>query len=107
MFHLDVSERLAVHHPCDAIGHGGSSKPSDGLRAHFPGYDYADMVEAQHRLLTEGLGVPHARLVLGNSMGGMEVWVWAEAHPGVFRHEIENLREVIRGLGPRCRAPRQ
>ena len=66
----------------DAIGHGGSSKPSDGLRARFPGYDYADMVEAQHRLLTEGLGVPHARLVLGNSMGGMEVWVWAEAHPG-------------------------
>src|SRR5262249_8440864 len=52
----------------DGIGHGGSSKPSDGLRAHFPRYGYADMVEAQHRLLVEGLGVDHLRLVMGTSM---------------------------------------
>lgn len=66
----------------DAIGTGGSSKPSDGLRAHFPVYDYADMVEAQYRLLTEGLHLRHIRLVIGNSMGGMETWVWGVAHPG-------------------------
>jgi homoserine O-acetyltransferase len=66
----------------DAIGHGQSTKPSDGLHAKFPRYDYADMVEAQYRLLTEALGIKHLRLVIGNSMGGMETWVWGEAHPG-------------------------
>ena len=66
----------------DAIGTGGSSKPSNGLRAKFPEYDYADMVQAQYRLLTEGLGLRHLRLVLGNSMGGMESWVWGETYPG-------------------------
>jgi len=55
----------------DAVGHGRSLKPSDGLRMKFPHYDYADMVEAQYRLLTEGLGIRHLRLVIGNSMGGM------------------------------------
>ena len=65
----------------DAIGHGGSSKPSDGLRMKFPAYDYADMVEAQHRLLVEHLGVKHLALVTGNSMGGMESWQWAEQYP--------------------------
>src|SRR5471032_3212785 len=65
----------------DAIGHGKSAKPSDGLRTKFPKYDYADMVEAHHRLLTEGLQVPHARLVIGNSMGGMHAWLWGEKHP--------------------------
>jgi homoserine O-acetyltransferase len=65
----------------DAIGHGGSSKPSDGLRMTFPAYDYADMVEAQHRLLAEHLGVKHLALVTGNSMGGMESWQWAEQYP--------------------------
>src|SRR5262249_9931158 len=65
----------------DGIGHGGSSKPSDGLHARFPRYTYADMVRAQQRLLTEGLGVDHLRLVLGTSMGGMHAWVWAETHP--------------------------
>ncbi|MCK8784026.1 alpha/beta fold hydrolase [Roseomonas sp. NAR14] len=65
----------------DAIGTGGSSRPSDGLRAGFPRYDYEDMVRAQHRLLTEGLGVRHLRLVLGNSMGGMEAWVWGYTFP--------------------------
>lgn len=66
----------------DAIGHGKSSKPSDGLRTAFPQYDYDDLVAADHRLLTEHLGVRHLRLVLGNSMGGMETWIYAEREPG-------------------------
>ena len=66
----------------DAIGAGKSSKPSDGMRAGFPQYNYADMVQAQYRLVTEGLGIKHLRLVLGNSMGGMETWVWGIEHPG-------------------------
>jgi homoserine O-acetyltransferase/O-succinyltransferase len=65
----------------DAVGHGRSIKPSDGLRMKFPQYDYADMVEAQYRLLTEGLGIRHLRLIMGNSMGGMETWLWGEMHP--------------------------
>ncbi len=65
----------------DGIGHGKSSKPSDGLHAAFPRYGYRDMVEAQFRLLTDGLGVNHARLVFGTSMGGMHTWVWGETHP--------------------------
>lgn len=65
----------------DGIGHGKSSKPSDGLRAKFPRYVYRDMVEAQFRLLTEGLGVSHARLVMGTSMGGMHTWLWGQLHP--------------------------
>ena len=66
----------------DGIGHGKSSKPSDKLRAKFPRYGYIDMVEAQYRLLTNGLGVDHARLVMGTSMGGMHTWLWGELHPG-------------------------
>lgn len=65
----------------DSIGHGQSSKPSDALHAKFPHYNYEDMVEAQYRLVTEGLGVNHLRLVTGISMGGMHTWVWGEAHP--------------------------
>src|SRR5437667_2986205 len=65
----------------DGVGHGKSSKPSDGLHAKFPHYGYIDMVEAQYRLLTDGLGVNHARLVMGTSMGGMHTWLWVEAHP--------------------------
>ncbi len=65
----------------DGIGHGRSSKPSDGLHARFPHYGYRDMVEAQYRLLTEGLGVNHLRLVMGTSMGGMHTWLWGELHP--------------------------
>jgi homoserine O-acetyltransferase len=65
----------------DAIGHGDSSKPSDGLRMRFPAYDYDDMVRAQYRLLTERLGVKHLKLVIGTSMGGMQTWLWGEAHP--------------------------
>jgi homoserine O-acetyltransferase len=65
----------------DAIGHGKSSKPSDGLRAIFPRYDYTDMVDAQYRLLKEHLGVKHLRLVIGNSMGGMQTWIWGLRYP--------------------------
>ena len=65
----------------DGIGHGKSSKPSDGLKARFPQYGYNDMIEAQYRLLTEGLGVNHLRLVMGTSMGGMHSWVWGEKYP--------------------------
>jgi homoserine O-acetyltransferase len=65
----------------DGIGHGKSSKPSDGLKAKFPKYGYTDMIEAQHRLLTEGLGVNHLRLVMGTSMGGMHTWVWGQRFP--------------------------
>ncbi len=65
----------------DNIGHGKSSKPSDGLHARFPRYGYRDMIEAQYRLLTEGLGVNHLRLVMGTSMGGMHTWLWGEMHP--------------------------
>jgi homoserine O-acetyltransferase/O-succinyltransferase len=65
----------------DGIGHGKSSKPSDGMHAKFPHYGYLDMVEADYRLLTEGLGVNHARLVMGTSMGGMHTWLWGELHP--------------------------
>jgi homoserine O-acetyltransferase len=65
----------------DAIGHGGSSKPSDGLRGKFPHYTYDDMVLAQYRVITEKLGVNHLRLVMGTSMGGMHTWVWGETYP--------------------------
>ena len=68
----------------DDIGHGQSSKPSDGLRAKFPRYGYLDMVEAEYRLVTEGLGVNHLRLVMGTSMGGMHTWLWGEEHPGLM-----------------------
>lgn len=65
----------------DGLGHGKSSKPSDGLKTRFPKYDYTDMVDAQYRLVTEGLGIKHFRLVIGNSMGGMHSWIWAERYP--------------------------
>jgi homoserine O-acetyltransferase/O-succinyltransferase len=66
----------------DAIGHGQSAKPSDGLRAKFPRYNYDDMVLAQYRLVTEGLGIKHLRLVTGNSMGGMHTWIWGVSYAG-------------------------
>ncbi|MGI8672656.1 MAG: alpha/beta fold hydrolase [Luteitalea sp.] len=65
----------------DSIGHGRSSKPSDGLRAAFPRYGYEDMVRAQHHLMTKGLGVSRLRLVMGTSMGGMHTWLWAQRYP--------------------------
>src|SRR5579863_10103462 len=68
----------------DGIGHGQSSKPSDGLKTAFPKYDYDDMVDAQYRLVREGLGIKHLRLVIGNSMGGMHSWLWAEKYPDLM-----------------------
>jgi homoserine O-acetyltransferase len=65
----------------DAIGHGKSAKPSDGLKAKFPRYNYEDMVDAHYRLLTEGLGIRHLRMVLGLSMGGMQSWIWGARYP--------------------------
>lgn len=66
----------------DGIGVGKSTKPSDGLRAAFPQYNYADMVLAQYRMLTEGMGIRHLRLIIGNSMGGMQTWLWGGSYPG-------------------------
>lgn len=68
----------------DAIGRGRSSKPSDGLKGKFPHYRYRDMVESGYRLITEGLGVAHLRLVIGSSMGGMHAWMWAEMYPDLM-----------------------
>jgi homoserine O-acetyltransferase/O-succinyltransferase len=76
---LDVT-RYFVILP-DNIGHGKSSKPSDGLRARFPQYDYDDMVAAQHEMLEKGLGVNHLRLIMGTSMGCMHSWIWGETYP--------------------------
>jgi homoserine O-acetyltransferase/O-succinyltransferase len=91
----------------DTIGHGGSSKPSDGLRMRFPAYDYADMVEGEHRLLTEGLGIARMRLIMGTSMGCMHSFIWGETRPGFARAlmplacepiEIAGLNRVWRQL---------
>jgi len=68
----------------DNVGHGQSSKPSDGLKAHFPDYNYADLVDLQHKLVTETLGVKHLHAILGMSMGGMNAWQWAEAYPDMM-----------------------
>jgi homoserine O-acetyltransferase len=68
----------------DSIGHGKSSKPSDGMKTAFPKYNYEDMVDAQYRLVREGLGVRHLRLVIGNSMGGMHTWIWAGKYPDLM-----------------------
>lgn len=68
----------------DALGAGTSSKPSDGLKAKFPKYNYHDMVDAQYRLVTEGLGIKRLRLVLGNSMGGMQTWIWSSRYPDMM-----------------------
>lgn len=80
----------------DGIGTGKSSKPSDGLRARFPRYGYADMVTAQYRLVTEELGVNHLVIVLGTSMGGMQSWIWAERYP-----------DFMDGVVPLASAPTQ
>jgi homoserine O-acetyltransferase/O-succinyltransferase len=79
---LDVSKYFIILP--DAIGHDGSSKPSDGLEAAFPRYTYADIVEAHHLLVTKGLGLERLRLVLGTSMGGMQTWMWGERYPDMM-----------------------
>jgi homoserine O-acetyltransferase len=90
----------------DAIGHGKSSKPSDGMHAKFPRYRYIDMVEAQYRLFTEGLGVNHARLVMGTSMGGMHTWLWGELHPE-FMDALMPLASLPTQISGRNRAWRR
>ena len=90
----------------DGIGHGKSSKPSDGLHAKFPRYGYIDMVEAQYRLLTDGLGVNHARLVMGTSMGGMHTWLWGETHPD-FMDALMPLASLPTQISGRNRAWRR
>ena len=90
----------------DGIGHGKSSKPSDGLHARFPRYGYRDMVEAQFRLLTDGLGVNHARLVMGTSMGGMHTWLWGESHPD-FMDALMPLASLPTQISGRNRAWRR
>ena len=84
----------------DAIGHGKSSKPSEGLGTRFPRYNYDDMVRAQYRLLTEHLGVKHLRLVLGNSMGGMLTWLWGEEYPA-FMDVLAPLASEPSAMGGR------
>src|SRR6478752_5592576 len=90
----------------DGIGHGKSSKPSDGLHAKFPRYGYRDMVDAQYRLLTDGLGVNHARLVMGTSMGGMHTWLWDEMHPD-FMDALMPLASLPTQISGRNRAWRR
>jgi homoserine O-acetyltransferase len=68
----------------DGIGHGKSSKPSDGMKMAFPKYNYEDMVDAHYRLVKEGLGIKHLRLVMGNSMGGMHSWIWGVKYPDMM-----------------------
>jgi homoserine O-acetyltransferase len=90
----------------DGIGHGKSSKPSDDMHAKFPGYGYGDMVEAQYRLLTDGLGIKHARLVMGTSMGGMHTWLWGESHPD-FMDALMPLASLPTQISGRNRAWRR
>ena len=94
---LDVS-RFFVILP-DAIGHGRSSRPSDGLGPDFPRYGYGDIVEGQHRLLVQGLGIERLRLLLGTSMGGMQTWLWGERYPDAAQAlmAIASLPERITG----------
>jgi homoserine O-acetyltransferase len=90
----------------DGIGHGKSSKPSEGMHAKFPRYGYVDMIQAQYRLLTEGLGVKHARLVMGTSMGGMHTWLWGELHPD-FMDALMPLASLPTQISGRNRAWRR
>ncbi|MDB4899891.1 MAG: hypothetical protein JWN53_1699 [Gemmatimonadetes bacterium] len=90
----------------DGIGHGQSSRPSEGLHARFPRYTYDDMVDAQHRLLVEKLGVTHLRLVKGTSMGGMHSWVWGERYPD-FMDGIVPLASVPTQIAGRNRMIRR
>jgi homoserine O-acetyltransferase/O-succinyltransferase len=97
---LDASRNFIVIP--DGVGHGASSKPSDGLKAKFPRYTYDDMVKAQHRLLTESLGVSHLRLVIGTSMGGMHTWIWSETYPG-FMDALMPLASLPNAIAGRNR----
>lgn len=101
---LDASKYFIVLP--DGLGHGKSAKPSDGLRAKFPAYRYRDMVEAQYRLLTEGLGVDHLYLVLGTSMGGMHAWMWGSRYP-TFADYLMPLASLPKAMSGRNRTWRK
>src|SRR5690242_4573284 len=94
---LDASENFIIIP--DSIGVGGSSKPSDGLKGKFPHYRYHDIVEAEHRLVIEGLGIHHLRMVMGSSMGGMQTWMWGEMYPdlmdGLFQSRACPSRSAV------------
>ena len=106
---LDASKYFIIL--TDAIGAGKSSKPSDGLRTKFPRYNYDDMVAAQYRLVTEGLGIRHLRLVLGNSMGGMHTWIWgvdlSGLHGRAGAHGLAADRDVQPQLDDAAHADRR
>jgi homoserine O-acetyltransferase len=101
---LDASQYFIVLP--DGIGHGKSSKPSDALHASFPRYGYIDMIEAQRRLLVDGLHVNHLRLVMGTSMGGMHTWLWGELHPD-FMDALMPLASLPTQVAGRNRAWRR
>lgn len=101
---LDVTRHYLILP--DNLGHGKSSKPRDGLRAKFPRYGYSDMIEAQYRLLTEGLKVNHLRLVMGTSMGGMHTWLWGQTHPE-FMDALMPLASLPTPISGRNRAWRK
>jgi homoserine O-acetyltransferase len=101
---LDASKHFLIIP--DGIGHGGSSKPSDGMRARFPRYTYEDMITAQYRLVTEGLHIDHLRLILGTSMGGMHAWMWGEKYPG-FMDGLVPLASVPAQIAGRNRVFRK
>jgi homoserine O-acetyltransferase/O-succinyltransferase len=90
----------------DGVGHGASSKPSNGLRSKFPRYGYVDMIDLQYKLLTEGLGVNHMRLMMGTSMGGMHTWLWGELHP-TFMDALMPLASVPGQISGRNRVWRR
>ncbi len=90
----------------DDLGHGQSSKPSDGMHAKFPNYRYADMVKAEYKLVTDGLKVNHLRLVMGTSMGGMHTWLWGEAYPD-FMDALMPLASLPEQISGRNRMWRQ
>lgn len=94
---LDLARHYVISP--DNLGHGDSSKPSDGLRAAFPRYDYDDMVEAEYRMLTEGLDVQGLEMILGTSMGCMQGFVWGEEHPGFARRLVPLACNVIEIAG--------
>src|SRR6202012_4645 len=89
----------------DGIGHGKSSKPSEGLHMKFPKYTYDDMIKADYTVLTEQMGVNHLRLILGTSMGAMHCWVWAETYPDFMDACMANASEPVE-IGGRNRIPR-
>ena len=101
---LDVTKFFVILP--DDIGHGQSSRPSEGLRARFPNYRYADMVEAEHRLVVDGLHVDHLRLVMGTSMGGMHTWMWGEQYPDAM-DALMPLASLPAPVGGRNRAWRR